>query len=121
MGASALKISGQNDIDLYILSPVADFDQHLPLLVKQFGDPISSQPASVRWVRTEDGFDVEIYLTDPQTESVQRQMKVFELLRDHSDLCKEYELLKLAAANLSLREYQRCKYEFYNRILFNQA
>lgn len=121
MGASALKISGQNDIDIYVLSPASEFDKHLPQLIRIFNEPTSIKPNSIRWAFNIAGFDVEIYLTDPESESTKRQIKVFELLRNHHDLCSEYEKLKMAATGSTMREYQRLKYEFYNQILLQNA
>lgn len=116
MGASALKIAGQNDIDLYILSPTTEFDHHLPALTEEFGEPTATSPQSIKWAFMQDDFDVALYLTDPDTPSMQRQIEVFEKLCDNPNLLHEYEQLKLSAGT-SLREYQRQKYEFYNRIL----
>jgi GrpB-like predicted nucleotidyltransferase (UPF0157 family) len=48
---------------------------------------------------------------------MQRQIRVFELLRDRPDLLVEYEKLKWQLKGQSFRIYQKAKYEFYNRIL----
>ncbi len=117
MGASALGLSGQGDLDIYILCSQDQFDSHLPALIEVFGEPTKRGETSIKWAFEKNGFPVELYLTDPSSEAMQEQMKVFELLRDNEDLRKEYELLKEQMNGRSFRGYQTVKYEFYNRIL----
>lgn len=117
MGASALGISGQNDIDMYILSSPSDFDKYIPLLIPIFGEPKSRKYDSVAWDFEEENYPVELYLTDPNSEPMQRQIKIFETLRFNPVLRKEYEELKQELNGQSFREYQRKKYEFYNKVI----
>ena len=113
MGASALKISGQNDIDIYALSNSKHFDKYLPRLVKLFGEPLHKHKTFVEWKFKKSGFDIEFYLTEPPKEHI----KIFESLKSNPDLLKEYEALKESMNGKSFREYQEKKYEFYHRIL----
>ncbi len=115
MGASALGISGQNDIDIYILCSESDFDKYIPGLEKVFGK--RDKKSVIQWGFKKNRFDVELYLTDPNTPSMQRQIKVFKILKSNKELLKEYEKIKESMNGKSFREYQRKKYEFYNRIL----
>ena len=119
IGASALGISGQKDIDAYILCPVGEFKLYLPALTKEFGNP---KPwyvgqTSIVWNWEEDGYNIELYLTDPDSPATQEQLKVFELLKDNPKLLTEYEQLKQIFDGKSYHDYQKAKYEFYNRIL----
>lgn len=116
MGASALGISGQGDIDLYILCNQEDFNTYLPLLEKTFGPKVPGISIN-RWDLQIDGFEVEMYLTDLKTPSMKRQVDVFEKLKNNKELLREYESVKLSANNLSFREYMGRKYEFFNKIL----
>lgn len=116
MGASALGISGQGDLDIYVFSPRSEFDQHRENLEKVFGKP-AINGTSVKWEFTKEGHNVELYITDPSDKALQEQVKIFEILKSNKDLLKEYEALKENAKDLSFREYQRRKYEFYNRLL----
>jgi len=116
MGASALGISGQGDIDLYILCKEEDFDAYAPRLEKLFGPRVSGV-SIYKWQLSIDGFEVEMYLTDPKTPSMKEQIDVFEKLKNNKELLKEYELIKSSANNLSFREYMGRKYEFFNKIL----
>ena len=117
MGASALGISGQNDIDIYAFSGPKDFDKFLHGLTKLFGEPLHKHETFVEWKFKRDKFDIEFYLTAKDSETMQKQIKVFETLKNNIDLLKEYERLKESMNGKSLREYQEKKYEFFNKIL----
>src|SRR3989344_6875430 len=116
MGASALGIAGQNDIDLNVLSTPTEYPKYLPLLEELFGKPTKANPNLVKWEFVEGGFEVELYLTDKDSTSLREQIKTFEILRDDTGLAKEYEKIKLESDGLSFREYMRRKYEFFNKI-----
>lgn len=118
MGASALGISGQNDIDIYILEKPAMYNKYAPLLEKAFGNRVANI-SLYEWTYIVNNHEVTIYLDDPAKESTLEQIKVFEILSNHHDLLKEYEDIKKEAAKLGMREYQRQKYEFYNNVLSN--
>jgi GrpB-like predicted nucleotidyltransferase (UPF0157 family) len=116
-GAAALKISGKNDLDFSILGVPKDFDNYLPALVKVLGEPQKRGRENVRWEITKDGFPVDVHLTDKDSLGWKEHKKVFELLRDNPRLLEAYRILKEQSAGVSLREYQRRKYEFYDKIL----
>ncbi|KKQ18833.1 MAG: hypothetical protein US31_C0001G0020 [Berkelbacteria bacterium GW2011_GWA1_36_9] len=116
IGASALGISGQGDIDLFILCPRNSFSKYRLSLIKELGKPISGISLT-QWHFEEDSHDIEIYLADPIEESTARQIRVHKILSSNPNLLKKYELLKESVANDSYREYQCQKYEFYNQIL----
>ena len=118
LGASSLGISGQGDIDLSILCPRSNFETYQDKLSKVLGS--NTQGVSVvEWHFERNEHEVTIYLADPDEPSTARQIKVQKILEENCDLLKEYEDLKEKTALLGYREYQRQKYEFYNRILEN--
>lgn len=117
MGAAALGLSGQGDIDIYVLCDPKDFATHLSELSKVFGPPIRERETSITWAFEKNGFPVELYLTDPTSEAMQEQTTMFELLRDNTEVRHEYEALKESLNGHSFRDYQAAKYEFYNRAL----
>lgn len=117
MGASALKISGQNDLDIYAFSNPIDFDKYLPGLIKIFGNPLHAHGTFIEWSFNKNGFDVQFYLTQKDSPTMQKQIEVFEILKNDPKLLKEYENLKNSLDGKYFKEYQRNKYEFYNRIL----
>lgn len=116
-GALALGISGTNDIDLSILGKREKFEQYLPALVSILGEPQVKGEDKVLWRTTKDGYKVDAYLGDKDSEDIQFDRNIFEMLRADPKLLEEYRLLKEAANGLPFREYQKRKYEFYNRIL----
>lgn len=117
MGASGLGISGQNDIDIYALSPEDKFSDYLFKIEQSLGKHTGESPGSIAWKFIKNGYDVEFYLTDPESPSMQRQIKVFETLRNNPTLLHEYKALKENLNGSTFKEYQEYKYDFYHRIL----
>ena len=117
VGASALKISGQNDLDIYIFSNPKNFDKYLPGIIEIFGEPLHRHETFCEWKLQKEEFNIELYLTAKDSPTMQKQIKVFETLRDNPDLLEEYEKLKKSMNGKSFKEYQEKKYEFYHKIL----
>lgn len=117
LGASALKISGQNDLDISIFADPKVFKKYLPGLIELFGKPIHIHKTFIEWGFTKNGFEVQLYLTNPTSESTIRQIRIFETLRNSPSLLKQYEKLKESMNGRLFREYQKKKYEFYHSIL----
>lgn len=116
MGASALGISGQNDIDIYVLTSRSSYSKYSLKLKKLFGEPLSGI-SLIEWNFIFDGYDVSVYLDDPEKESTKKQIKTFEILKKDKSLLSEYEKIKVGASKLSYREYQKAKYAFFHTIL----
>ncbi len=112
MGASALKISGQNDIDIYVLSEAERVFENVDKLNKLFGEVKNNS-----WIQKIDGYEVTIYSDQLGSSSLKEQVRVFELLKNNPKLLKEYELLKFSIDGKTYKEYQQAKYEFYNKLL----
>lgn len=117
LGSLALKISGQEDIDISAYSIKVEQPKHLYNFKKLFGEPTRQTNNSIGWDFEREGFSVSVWLTDPTSETTKAQREVFELLRGNSELLKEYEKIKEGAKDLTYKEYQTKKYEFFNRIL----
>ncbi len=117
MGASALKISGQNDLDIYAFSNPSEFNKYLPGLIKIFGEPLHKHETFIEWNFKKRKFNVQFYLTQKDSPTMQKQIKVFEMLKEKPELLKEYENLKYSLDKKSFREYQKKKYDFYHKIL----
>lgn len=117
MGASGLKISGQGDLDIYILTHPGKFSQYLPVLEKIFDKPKSQKYDSIAWEFEVESYPIELYLTDPNSKPMKKQIGVFNILKKDPKLLQEYEHLKSQMSGKSFRKYQRKKYEFYHRIL----
>jgi len=112
MGASALKISGQNDIDIYVLTDTLNHPKYLSVLNELFGEQTKH-----KWHWLEKGYEVSVYLSDAADPDQKRQIDMFELLRSNREILNEYEALKSSMNGKTYREYQTAKYEFYNKIL----
>jgi GrpB-like predicted nucleotidyltransferase (UPF0157 family) len=117
MGASGLGISGQGDIDIYALASLIEIESYFPIFQELFGEPVSKRDDSITWEMEIEGYPIELYLTDPNSKPMQRQLKVFQILKDNPKLLDEYKDLKEKMNGKSFREYQKQKYEFYHRIL----
>lgn len=117
-GASALEIAGQNDIDITIKCPVDDFGKYLPDLKLILGEPNKIGKEDIRWEPIYiESYEAEIHMTDPNSPALQEHIRIFELLKDNNALRLEYERLKQKCNGVSYREYQKRKYEFYNKTL----
>ncbi|OGN13904.1 MAG: hypothetical protein A3J47_03445 [Candidatus Yanofskybacteria bacterium RIFCSPHIGHO2_02_FULL_43_22] len=117
LGSLPLKIAGQEDIDISAFCIKSEQPKHFDNFKKLFGEPTRKGTNSTGWDFQKDGFGVSVWLTDPTVETTINQVKVFNLLKNNPDLLKEYEKIKEEAKDLTYKEYQVRKYEFYNRIL----
>jgi len=117
MGAAALGIAGQNDIDLHVLSKPEVYANYIPTLEKIFGKPSQRSSKLVKWSLIRNDFDIELYLTDMDSPELKEQVKTFELLKNDSGLKAEYEKLKKESDGIPFVQYMRKKYEFFNKIL----
>lgn len=116
MGASALEIAGQNDIDITVLSN-GKFYEYSRLLENIFGKPKKSNSILIKWEFQQGGFEVELYLNDDISPILEEHINTFNLLKNNKDLLIKYEQIKLEADGLSFREYMKRKYEFFNKIM----
>lgn len=117
-GASALGLPGVNDIDFILICPKENFNLHLPNLKNVLGDPAKIGEESVKWKPFQrDSYQVEVYMTGPDSPAFKEHLRLFELLKNDERLKNEYQKLKEEANGLPYREYQRRKYEFYNKVL----
>lgn len=116
MGSSELGIAGQNDIDINIPVRADQYRDYLPTLKELFGPPRQENKLPIKWEFQQDGFDVELYLTDTNSEGFKEHSDTFWMLKEHPGLTKRYEELKKSANGESFREYMRRKYEFFNEI-----
>lgn len=112
MGASALKISGQNDVDIYVITPKEIKENYLSKLIPQFSEQVKN-----KWQWHDDGIEVSVYLSDPEDFKFKEQLEIFEIFKVKSEITKEYETLKESMNGRTYGEYQTAKYEFYNRVL----
>ena len=118
IGSSKLGVAGENDIDLNILAG-NDFQGVIPVLTKLLGEPkkVKLEKKIIQWEFIRDDFPVEVFLTDVITQSLQEQFAVEKILENDKKLLQEFEKIKIQANGLPWKEYQKRKYEFWNKIL----
>lgn len=117
LGSLPLKISGQEDIDISAFCIKSEQPKHFDNFKRLFGEPTRQGKNSTGWDFQKDEFSVSVWLSDPTAETTKAQVEVFNLLKSHPALLREYEKIKEKAKDFPYKEYQRKKYEFYNRIL----
>lgn len=117
-GASALEISGQSEIDVYIPVPVDMMDQMTVKMEKVFGKPKSIYPEErTKFIKFIDKTKLEIMITNQSCQSWIDGEFFYKYLNEHKDALEEYRGLKEGGNGMSVREYYRRKIEFINEIL----
>ncbi len=117
-GATGLKISGQDEIDIYIPVPPDKFDSLIAPLSNLFGPPRSHYHLErARFVTIQDGKHVDVFLINQTCRGWLDGEKFETYLRSHPEGLEEYRKLKEEGDGLSTRQYYRKKVEFINEIL----
>jgi len=116
-GATMLEVSGQNDIDIIILTTPQEYDRYEPIISRRYGQPTKKGTSSITWNFLREGFEVDLHLSNGDSVSVQEQIKVFKLMSQNEDLRHEYEKIKLPYGKIDYKEYMRKKYAFFNKTL----
>jgi len=112
-GSTALEISGQGEIDLYIPVLGKYFVIYLQKLIGHFGKPGSIHPNKrARFVKYVNGIKIEMFLVNKESDDWKNLIKFEDYLRNNKSALKAYEKLKLESNGLSIREYYRKKLEF---------
>jgi GrpB-like predicted nucleotidyltransferase (UPF0157 family) len=117
-GASSLKISGQDEIDVYVPVGPESFDQTISSLICLYGQPRSNYPLKrARFVTSLGGKHVDVFVINRE-DAGWTDSELFNnyLLANPSSL-DEYQSLKEKFSGRSVREYYREKTEFINEIL----
>jgi GrpB-like predicted nucleotidyltransferase (UPF0157 family) len=112
MGASALGISGQNDIDIYVLGSSDKLENWIAEIEELFGKQIKG-----KWQFDRDGFEVSVYAANPDDPNQKKQIEVFEKLEENPSVLRDYEKLKESMSGKTYKDYQIAKYEFYHKLL----
>ncbi len=117
-GASAMGISGQPEIDIYIPVPPEKFDYTVSLLVGAFGQPYSAYALErTKFILKRDEIKLEIMVVNETCKSWKDNQAFYGYVSAHPDALEQYRKLKEEAGGLSNRAYYRKKIEFINEIL----
>lgn len=119
MGAAALGLPGNNDIDLDILCDAEDISSYTKILGDVLGSPNSSDANLTSWKFELNGFEVDAILSDPRISHVPLQRKRFEILKASPKLQDEYRKLKESCDGLPEVEYEKRKIAFLENRVFS--
>lgn len=117
-GSTAMKISGQGEIDLYIPVCKKDFDNYVSKLSKYLGEPGSLYELErARFVKYVDDIKIEIFVINKNNSGWKTSVKFEKYLKNNPKALAEYERLKSQAGGQSIRQYYTFKIIFINKIL----
>jgi len=117
-GSTALGISGQGEVDLYIPVDKIFFGKYLEKLIDYFGKPGSIYPLRrARFVKYVDDIKIEIFLISEETDDWKNSLRFENYLKQYQNALEEYRKLKEECNGLTTQEYYRRKLEFINKIV----
>lgn len=117
-GASYLKISGQDEIDIYVPVSPKKFDETIEKMRMAFGPPGSLYPL-VRARFPIKGYNkhVDVFVINKEDKGWLECEIFTRWLMNHPDDLQKYKHLKENGMGLSTKDYYTEKKEFINRIL----
>jgi len=116
-GASSLGISGQDEIDVSIVTVSEKFIEYAMKLEETVGPIASWYEDRVRFKVEVEGKKIDLKLVDKNHPNY-NQSKIFEAyLRNNPADLERYRILKEECNRLSTKEYYQKKIEFINEIL----
>lgn len=119
-GSTALGISGQGEVDLYLrVKNRKEFAEAFAKLKTKFGEPGSYYPNEprARFNYTYRGIEFELMLVLHSAIDELEGRLFFDYLKKHPELLPKYESVKRKAARLSKYDYQITKHKFVHKVL----
>ncbi len=117
-GASSLRISGQDEIDIYVPVLPAIFDKTIIALKNLFGEPASYYTlVRSRFVTGVEGKHVDVFVINKEDFGWTGAVAFMSYLRSNPEVLERYRKLKEGLNGKTQREYYRIKTEFINEIL----
>lgn len=117
-GATSLRISGQDEIDVYIPVVKKDFNNYIPKLTQLFGEPRSHYPLKrARFVTEVDKKHIDVFLINSESDGWINSVKFENYLRNNLESLEKYMRLKEEGNGLCIKEYYKRKIEFINEII----
>lgn len=117
-GASALGISGQKEIDVYIPLTPEQIEEYTPKMEAVFGKPKSVYPLErTKFLAKIDGTKIEIMLTNKDHQSWITGERFYNYLSENGEVLEQYRKLKEGCAGLNCQQYYRKKIKFINEVL----
>ena len=117
-GSTAMKISGQGEIDLYIPVSKNIFDDCVAKLSKHFGEPGSLYEFKrARFIKYIDNIKIEIFVINKNDSGWKNGIQFEKYLKTYPKALEEYEKIKNKLNGASIRQYYTSKTIFINKIL----
>lgn len=117
-GASHLKISGQDEIDIYVPVEPNIFDETVTKIKDDFGEPGSLYPlVRARFRIDEYTKHIDVFVINKKDVGWTDSEIFTKYLLSHSNILEEYRQLKEAGRGLSTKTYYTQKIEFINNVL----
>lgn len=117
-GASSLKISGQDEIDVYVPVSEENFNKVVSDLNILYGQPRSNYPLKrARFVTSVDGKHIDVFVINREDDSWKDSELFYNYLLDHPATLDLYRKLKENASGKSTKAYYTEKVEFINETL----
>ncbi len=112
-GASSLKISGQDEIDVYIPVDKEDFIKYLKILTDSFGNPRNTDYSQrIRFAINTAGKNIDLFLIDKECKDWKSGVAFEKYLKEHQDILNEYDSFKKSLDGVSMEEYHQRKDAF---------
>ncbi len=117
VGASSFGISGQDEIDVSIVTNKGRFPDYIKKLEAGLGPIKSVYPDRVRFEVKEEGKKIDLKLIDVDHPNYLNSKAFEKYLKSHHDELNRYRILKEECNGVTVKEYYRRKIEFINEIL----
>jgi len=117
-GASSLKISGQDEIDIYLPVSKEKYNQTVKQIINLFGNQKSNYPLTrARFVTSIAGKHIDVFVINKNDEGWKDSEIFHKYLLANPDVLDEYRQLKESSQGKSTRAYYTDKMEFINEVL----
>ena len=116
-GATALRMIGKGEIDLYVRVEASQFLPVLRALQATLGPPGSLEPHRARFNDAFEQVEIEVMLVQADHPEERAGQLFFQYMQAHPALIAEYAQVKQRYAPVSRREYYRQKYRFIRSVV----
>lgn len=117
VGSVALKIHGQNDIDIIVAYKKGELKQKITEISEIYGKPVRKRANHAIWNNDVAGYELQIQLLDKNSNYFKEQLFLFNKLLLDKELLSQYKQLKSELDGSSERTYHQKRMGFYNTLL----
>lgn len=116
-GATSLKISGQDEIDIYVPVSAGEFDETVRVISNLYKLKSLYALKRARLVTSIDNKHIDVFVVNKDDNNWIDGEIFTNYLLNHANALEEYRKLKENASGKTVREYYTRKIEFINEIL----